>query len=144
MRRGMGDPSLMSVTWHHDQSLSYSRQSQYIGRPSFEIGQTSQNRMGFGSIGGEFHFPMLSYPNVGLFASRFNHKLPLYRISSSRQSCLSDRPLSMNWNHLHAYAFPLAILIPSVLAKIRQSQCRIVLIAPLDLNVHGFQRCYNY
>ena len=37
----------------------------------------------------------------------------------------------MDWNYLHAYAFPPTILIPSVLAKIRQSQCRIVLIAPL-------------
>ena len=38
--------------------------------------------------------------------------------------------LSMNWNLLHAYAFPPTILIPSILAKIRQSQCRIALIAP--------------
>ena len=30
----------------------------------------------------------------------------------------------------HAYAFPPTILIPSILAKICQSQCRIVLIAP--------------
>ena len=37
---------------------------------------------------------------------------------------------SMNWNNLHAYAFPSIILISSVLNKIRQSQCRIVLIAP--------------
>ena len=36
----------------------------------------------------------------------------------------------MNWNLLHAYVFPPTILIPSILAKIRQSQCRIVLIAP--------------
>ena len=39
--------------------------------------------------------------------------------------------LSINWNFLHAYAFPPTILIPSVLAKIRQCQCSIVLIAPL-------------
>ena len=36
----------------------------------------------------------------------------------------------MDWNHLHAYAFPPFILIPAVLEKIRQHQCRIVLIAP--------------
>ena len=38
---------------------------------------------------------------------------------------------SMNWNSLHAYAFPPTILILSALNKICQSQCRIVLIAPL-------------
>ena len=43
---------------------------------------------------------------------------------------LAVHALSMNWNLLHAFAFPPTILIPSILAKIRQSQCRIVLIAP--------------
>ena len=38
---------------------------------------------------------------------------------------------SVNWNRLHAYAFPPTIMIPSVLNKIHQSQCRIVLKAPL-------------
>ena len=38
---------------------------------------------------------------------------------------------SMNWNSLHAYAFPPTLLILSALNKICQSQCRIVLIAPL-------------
>ena len=38
--------------------------------------------------------------------------------------------LSMNWNSLHAYVFPSTILISPILAKICQSQCRIVLIAP--------------
>ena len=37
--------------------------------------------------------------------------------------------LSMNWNFLQAYAFPDTLLIPPILAKIRQSRCRIVLIA---------------
>ena len=32
---------------------------------------------------------------------------------------------------LHPYAFPPTILIPSILARIRQSRCRIVLIAPI-------------
>ena len=35
-------------------------------------------------------FQMLNYPNVDLFATRFNHKLPLY-VCSSRQSCASSR-----------------------------------------------------
>ena len=78
MRRGMGDPPLVSGTWYHDQSSSYSRQIQYIGRPSLEIGQTSQNRMGLGQSVVNSIFQMLNYPNVDLFATRFNHKLPLY------------------------------------------------------------------
>ena len=68
---------------------------------------------------------------MDLFATRFNHKLPLYVSPVLDNQAFAIAAFSMNWNYLHAYAFPPIILIPSVLAKIRQSQCRIVLIAPL-------------
>ena len=66
-------------------------------------------------------FQMLNYPNVDLFATRFNHKLPLYVSPVPDNHALAVDALSMNFNLLHAYAFPPTILIPSVLAKIRQS-----------------------
>ena len=43
MRRGMENPPLVPGIQYHDQSSSYPRQIQYIGRSSFEIGQASQN-----------------------------------------------------------------------------------------------------
>ena len=70
-------------------------------------------------------------PNVDLFATRFNHKLPLYVSPVPDDQALAIDALNMNWNLFHAYAFPRTILIPPVLAKIRQSRCRIVLITPL-------------
>ena len=73
---------------------------------------------------------MLNFPNVDLFATRFNHKLPLYVSPVQDYKTLAIDALSMDWNLLHAYAFPPFILIPAVLDKIRQHQCRIVLIAP--------------
>ena len=76
-------------------------------------------------------FQMLNYPNVDLLATRFNHKLPLYISPVPDNQALAIDALSMNLNFLHAHAFPPTILIPSVLAKIHQSGCRIVLIAPL-------------
>ena len=80
---------------------------------------------------------MLNYPNLDLFATilshtiRYYHKLPLYVSPVPDNHALAVDALSMNWNLLHAYAFPPTILIPSVLAKIHHSWCRIVLIAPL-------------
>ena len=74
-------------------------------------------------------FQMLNFPNVDLFATRFNHKLPLYVSPVHDNKALVIDALSMDWNHLHAYAFPPFILMPAVLEKIRQHQCRIVLIA---------------
>ena len=47
------------------------------------------------------------------------------------QKALSIDALSMDWNRIHAYAFPPFHLIPAVINKIRLSQCKIVLIAPL-------------
>ena len=76
-------------------------------------------------------FQIFSYPNVDVFATRFSHKLPLYVSPVLDNQALAIDAFSMKWNLLQAYAFPPAILIPSVLAKICQSQCRIVLIAPL-------------
>ena len=76
-------------------------------------------------------FQMLKFPKVDLFETRFNHKLPLYVTTVPDNQALAIDELSMNWNFLHAYAFPPTILIPSILAKIRQSLYKIVLIAPL-------------
>ena len=73
---------------------------------------------------------MLKFPNVDLFVTRFNHKLSLYVSPVQDNKALAIDALSMDSNHLHAYAFPPFILIPAVLEKIRQHQCRIVLIAP--------------
>ena len=74
-------------------------------------------------------FQMLNYPKVGLFATQFKLSLYVYPVPDSH--ALAVDAFSMNWDLLHAYAFPPLILIPSVLAKIRQSWCRIILIAPL-------------
>ena len=74
-------------------------------------------------------FQMLEFPNVDLFAACFNHKLPLYVSPFPDSHALAIDALSMNWNYIHAYAFPTTILIPSVLEKIREHQCRIVVIA---------------
>ena len=68
-------------------------------------------------------FQMLNYPNVDLFATGFNHKLPLYVSPVPDNHALATDALSVDWNYLHAYAFPPTILIPTVLAKIRQYQC---------------------
>ena len=74
-------------------------------------------------------FQMLKFPNVDLFATQFNHKLPLYVSPVQDNKALVIDALSMDWNHLHAYAFP-PFILPAVLDKIQQPQCRIVPIAP--------------
>ena len=129
LRRSLENTQLVPGTRHSYQSSSHSRQIQHSCRPPLK---TRQDRMGSGSNSCEFSIPDAQLPKafVDLFATRFNHRLPLYVSPVQDYKALAIDALSMDWNHLHAYAFPPFILIPAVLEKIRQHQCRIVLIAP--------------
>ena len=62
--------------------------------------------MVFGSVGGEFHFSNAQFSQCGYFSTRFNHKLPLYLSTVSDNHRLAIDALSINWNFLHASAFP--------------------------------------
>ena len=76
-------------------------------------------------------FQLLGTPIVDLFATRLNHRLPLYVSPVLDPAAWGVDALSLNWNQLFGYAFPPFNLIPAVLEKIRLShQCRIILIAP--------------
>ena len=75
-------------------------------------------------------FQMFNYPNLDLFATRFNHKLQLYVSPVLNNQAFAIDAFSMNWNNLYAYAFRPTMLISSVLNKIRQSQCRIAPLWP--------------
>ena len=129
--RSMGDPPLVPGTRCRDQSSSYPRQIQHFGRPLFEDGQTYQNRMGTGSIDCEFHIPNAQISQCGPVCDTIQSQTPIVCISSSRQPCLSSRCFFNELEPTSCICIPHTILIPSVLAKIRQSRCRIVLIAPL-------------
>ena len=70
------------------------------------------------------------YPNIDLFATRLNNRLPVYVSPIPDDRALAIDALSMNWDRIHAYAFPPFALILAIISKIRQHQCKIVLVAP--------------
>ena len=75
-------------------------------------------------------FHQLGEPMVDLFATRNNHRLPLYVSPVYDPAAWSVDALSFDWDRLEAYAYPPPILIPQILAKIRASNCQILLVAP--------------
>ena len=83
-------------------------------------------------------FQIMDFPSIDLFATRLNHRLPLYVSPIPDQKALSIDAISMDWNRIHAYAFPPFHLIQTVINKVRISQCKIVLIAPLWPNKPWF------
>ena len=70
-------------------------------------------------------------PQVDLFVTRFNHKLPQFVLPVPDLAAWAVDALSLPWEHLEAYAFPPVSLLPQVISKLRgQGFCRMILIAP--------------
>ena len=62
-------------------------------------------------------FQIMDFPSIDLFATRLNHRLPIYVSPIPDQKALSIDALSMDWNRIHAYAFPPFHLIPAMIYK---------------------------
>ena len=69
-------------------------------------------------------------PHVDLFATRWNHKLPVFVAPVPDPLAFAVDALAMCWDGMWGYAFPLLPLIPQVLRKIREEKAEIILVAP--------------
>ena len=67
-------------------------------------------------------------PHVDLFATRLNHKLPLYMSLVPDQNVWDIDALNINWSGLTAYAYPPTALLHRVIQKIRQCNCQDALV----------------
>ena len=77
-------------------------------------------------------FKIWGRPNIDLFASVHNHKLPVYCSLLPCPAALSRNAFSINWGCCYSsYAFPPPVLLHKVLQKIRQDRARVILIAPM-------------
>ena len=78
-------------------------------------------------------------PQIDLFATFYNKKLPLYVSPFPDPEALCVDALSMNWNNLRAYAFPPFAILKQVMRKLEQSQnCELIMIAPFWPNQTWF------
>ena len=70
-------------------------------------------------------------PQVDLFATRFNNKLPQFVSPVPDPQAWAVDALSLSWEHLDPYAFPPAAILGKVVEKLQDYPCnRIILIAP--------------
>ena len=78
-------------------------------------------------------------PQIDLFATRFNNKLPLFVSPVPDPLATAVDALSLQWEDLDAYAFPPAAILGNVVEKLQDSPCkRIILIAPVWPNMPWF------
>lgn len=65
-------------------------------------------------------FLMMGEPQIDLFATRLNAKLPQFCSLFQDQGEMWRDALTLNWAHLYGYAFPPFSLIPRVLSKLKK------------------------
>ena len=71
------------------------------------------------------------HPQVDLFTTRFNNKLPQFVSLVPDPQAWAVDALSLSWEDLDPYAFPLAAILGKVVEKLQDYPCnRIILIAP--------------
>ncbi len=70
-------------------------------------------------------------PWVDLFATRLNNRLPLYVSPAPDLHAWRLDALTFLWSRLDGYAFPPFALIPRILAKVKDDQALLTLVAPL-------------
>ena len=70
---------------------------------------------------------------LSIFATRLNHKHPLYISPVPDQNAWDIDALNINWSGITAYAYPPMALLHRMIQKIRQCNCLNIVIAPAIL-----------
>ena len=83
-------------------------------------------------------------PQLDLFATRFNHKLPRFVSPVPDQKAWAVDTLSLPWKDLDVYTFPPVSLLNQVVSKVMDQGChRMILIAPGWPNMPWFWGLVN-
>ena len=113
------------------QSPTPSRPANVVADKLSKLGQTIQIEWSllqevFQTIGSRWH-----WPQIDLFATRFNNKLPLFVSPVPDPLATAVNALSLPWEDLDTYAFPPEAILGKVVERLPDSPCkRIILIAP--------------
>ena len=148
-RRGMKSGSLCALLWR---ILSWCTRKQVtlkarhipgrlkvIADKLSGLGQTIQMEWSlhpevFKAICSRWH-----QPQVDLFATRFNNKLPQFVSPVPDPQAWAVDALSLSWENLDPYTFPPAAILGKVVEKLQDYPCnRIILIAPWWPNMPWF------
>ena len=69
-------------------------------------------------------------PQIDLFATNLNTKLPTYVSPIPDQQAWAVDALNISWKNMISYTFPPTALLPRVVQKLLSQECRLILIAP--------------
>ena len=76
-------------------------------------------------------FATWGHPHIDLFATRYNHKCPVFVSPVPDPLALEADALSISWEAMSAYAFPPHQILTAALNQFRKTRsCRLILVAP--------------
>ena len=125
------NPVLVHQGTGNSQGTSHPRPAECDSSKLSRLGQTIQMEWSlhpevFQTICSQWH-----QPQVDLFATRFNNKLPQFVSPVPDPQAWAVDALSLSWEDLDPYAFPPAAILGKVVEKLQDYPCnRIILIAP--------------
>ena len=77
-------------------------------------------------------FDQWGTPNVDLFATRYNKRLPVFVSPVPDSQALEIDALAIQWEGMSAYAFPPTKIINLVIRKLQDTaDIRLILVAPM-------------
>ena len=82
-------------------------------------------------------------PMVDMFATKLNHKLPIYVSPVPDANAMNIDALNISWEGLDGYAFCPVALIPKVIQKMNTYRCRMIVVAPGWPRMHWFWDLVN-
>ena len=106
----MEDHDLVPSLPDNLKSQTHSRVSECAGRPSVQVEPSPINRMVTASAGVQTDLSQVVHSSFRSFATRLNHKVPLYVSPVPVQNALN-----INWSGLTAYAYPPTALLHRVI-----------------------------
>ena len=130
MRSPVEDHDLVQSLPDNLKSQTHSRVSECDGQLSVQVEPSAVNGMVTASTASKQICQKSFIPHVYLFATRLNHKLPLYVSPVPDHNAWDIDTLNINWSGLTAYAYPPMTLLHRVIQKIKQYNCLIIVIAP--------------
>ena len=69
-------------------------------------------------------------PMVDMFATKLNHKLPIYVSPVPDANAVNMDALNISWEGLDGYAFCPVALIPKVIQEMNTYRCKMIVVAP--------------
>ena len=80
---------------------------------------------------------------VDMFATKLNHKLPIYVSPVPDGNAMNIDALNISWEGLDGYAFCPVALIPKVIQKMNTYRCKMIVVAPGWPGMHWFWDLVN-